>query len=137
MASLYDWLLVIAIMMVASTPIVAISNTAVSSGNRWYQVGLVAVAAVFFILFWSKGGQTLGMRAWRLKLTDKQDRDVTPGRAILRFACATVSLLALGLGFFRVALSRDGLSWHDQWSGTRLHLLPKEPRRKSQSVRSY
>jgi hypothetical protein len=29
MASLYDWLLVIAIMMIASTPIVAISNTAV------------------------------------------------------------------------------------------------------------
>jgi uncharacterized RDD family membrane protein YckC len=131
MASLYDWLLVIAIMMVASIPIVATSDAPVSSGNPWYQIGLVALAALFFILFWSKGGQTLGMRAWRLRLTDEHDRAVKPARASLRFACATISLLALGLGFLWVALSRDGLSWHDQWSGTRLHLLPKEPKHRT------
>lgn len=131
MASLYDWLLVLAIMMVASIPIVAVTDDAVSPGSLWYQMGLFTLAAIFFILFWIKGGQTLGMRAWRLRLTDEQNRDVTPARAGLRFVCAMVSLLALGLGFLWVILSRDGLSWHDRWSGTRLHLLAKEPGRRA------
>lgn len=130
MAALYDWLLVLAIMMVVSIPIVAITDDAVSPGSLWYQTGLFGLAAVFFILFWIKGGQTLGMRVWRLRLTDEQNNNVTPSTATLRFFCAMVSLLVLGLGFLWVVLSRDGLSWHDRWSGTRLQLLPKEPRRR-------
>ena len=53
MAGLYDWLLVLAIMMVASVPVVAVSEAPVSPGQLWYQLTMVGLAASFFIAFWS------------------------------------------------------------------------------------
>jgi uncharacterized RDD family membrane protein YckC len=124
MAALYDWLLVLAIMMVASVPLVAPSNGAVSPGNPLYRLTLIAIAATFFCGFWSKDGQTLGMRAWRLKLTRPDGTPVSGRQALLRFACACLSAIPLGLGFFWVLFSRERLSWHDRWSDTRIQLLP-------------
>ena len=125
MACLYDWLLVLAIMMVASVPVVAITAAPVSPGQGWYRLALISVAAVFFIAFWTMGGQTLGMRAWRIKVVQSDGSKVTTTRAASRFTCAIVSALAAGLGFAWMLFSGEKLSWHDQWSGTRLILLPK------------
>jgi uncharacterized RDD family membrane protein YckC len=127
MASLYDWFLVLAIMMVASVPLVASSNDAISPGNALYRLALIAIATAFFTGFWSYAGQTLGMRAWRLKLTLPDGSAVNYRQALLRFACACVSAAPLGLGFFWVLFSQEKLSWHDHWSGTRLQLLAKNP----------
>jgi uncharacterized RDD family membrane protein YckC len=126
MASLYDWLLVLAIMMVASVPLVASSNEAISPGNPLYRLTLIAIAAAFFTGFWSYAGQTLGMRVWRLKLTLADGSAVNYRQALLRFACACISALPLGLGFIWVLFSQERLSWHDHWSGTRVWLLPKK-----------
>jgi uncharacterized RDD family membrane protein YckC len=74
---------------------------------------------------WRRGGQTLGMRPWRLKL---ESRDGTPLRRRqlwLRFAVATLSLLLGGLGFWWAWLDRQRLTWHDRASGTRLVRMPK------------
>jgi uncharacterized RDD family membrane protein YckC len=125
MAGLYDWLLVLAIMMVASVPVVAITAAPVSPGQIWYRLALISVAAVFFIAFWTMGGQTLGMRAWRIKVVQSDGSKVNTTQAASRFACAIVSALVGGLGFVWMLFSREKLSWHDQWSGTRLILLPK------------
>jgi uncharacterized RDD family membrane protein YckC len=125
MASLYDWLLILAIMMVASVPLVATDNEAITPGNPVYRLALVAIAATFFAGFWSRNGQTLGMRAWRLKLETHEGANVSFGQGLLRFACACISAGAFGLGYLWVTISRDGCSWHDRWSGTRIRLLPK------------
>jgi uncharacterized RDD family membrane protein YckC len=125
MASLYDWLLVLAIMMVASVPLVAPDNEAVAPGNPFYRAALIVLAVCFFAGFWCSKGQTLGMRAWRLKLEMPDGSNVSFARSMLRFIYACVSAGALGLGFLWVFLSPEGLSWHDRWSGTRIRLLPK------------
>ena len=127
-AALYDWLLVLALMMVLSVPVVAPDNEAVTPGNPFYQAALIAVVALFFVGFWKTKGQTLGMRAWRLMLTDAEGNPVTWTQALLRFGCAWISLLAGGLGFLWVLIDRDNLSWHDRWSGTRIRQLPKQAR---------
>lgn len=126
MASLYDWLLILALMMVASVPLVAPSNDAISPGNPLYRALLVAIVATFFIGFWCHNGQTLGMRAWRLKLTTTDGSTVSFTQATLRFIYACISALALGCGFLWVSIDHERLSWHDKWSGTRIHLLPKD-----------
>jgi uncharacterized RDD family membrane protein YckC len=125
LAGLYDWLLVIALMMLASVPVVAITDAPVSPGQPWYRLALVTLAAVFFIAFWSTGGQTLGMRAWHMKLVQADGSAATTTQAALRFLAAVVAALTGGLGFLWVFISADHLSWHDQWSGTRLIQLPK------------
>lgn len=81
-------------------------------------------AAGFFVWFWRHGGQTLGMKTWRLRLVDTEGRTPPPGRLWLRAAVGTLSLLCLGLGFFWILVA--GRSWHDIASRTRVVVLPKD-----------
>jgi uncharacterized RDD family membrane protein YckC len=127
-AALYDWLLVIALMMVASVPLVAPTDEAITPGNSLYRFALVVLTTAFFTGFWTRGGQTLGMRAWRLRLVTADGSKVSFARALLRFACACVSAMPCGLGFIWMLFDREQLSWHDRWSGTRIQLLPKNAR---------
>ena len=85
----------------------------------WFATGLYAVFS------WRRGGQTLGMRPWRLKVMDSQGHAPSVRALCLRYAVASLSLLAAGLGFFWAWVDRQGLTWHDHASGTRLHRLPK------------
>ena len=81
--------------------------------------------AAYAIVSWRKGGQTLAMRAWRLRLVDA-DGGKPSWRALwLRFLVGHLSLLCGGLGFWWAWVDRDRLAWHDRASGTRLLRLPK------------
>ena len=86
---------------------------------------LLAVAFAFYGWFWTHGGQTLGMRAWRLQVVRTWGGALSWRHALLRYSAAMVSWAVLGLGFLWVALSRRRLAWHDRWSGTRLLVLPR------------
>jgi uncharacterized RDD family membrane protein YckC len=61
--------------------------------NLINQLYLVLVVCYFFIYFWCKGGQTIGMRAWRLKVQRLDGQPITKLQAIIR---AITSLLGLG-----------------------------------------
>jgi uncharacterized RDD family membrane protein YckC len=87
------------------------------------QLYLLAAPGLFFGWFWTHGGQTLGMRAWRLKLLDREGRPVGWRQAWIRYGAAWLSLLACGLGYLWVWIDRDGLAWHDRLSGTRLVMV--------------
>ena len=118
LSATYDWLLVIAVMMVLSTPVVATLGDAIQPGNGYYRAGMLLIAFLFFSGFWSHGGQTLGMKAWSLTLRRRDGSAVSLRRAALRFVCAALSLLPAGLGFIWMLWDKDGLSWHDRWSDT-------------------
>ncbi|MGH6924110.1 MAG: RDD family protein [Propylenella sp.] len=76
---------------------------------------LIALAfAAYFLWSWLRGGQTLAMKAWKIRLVD-----VTPKKALLRFLLALVlvpTLLSVLWAFF----DRDGQFLHDRLAGTRL-----------------
>lgn len=82
------------------------------------------VAGAYAVVSWRRGGQTLGMRPWRLRLTGVSG---APGlRALtLRYAVGTLSLLSGGLGFWWAWLDRDRLTWHDRASGTRIERIER------------
>lgn len=85
----------------------------------WALTGAYAVAS------WRRGGQTLGMRPWRLRVLDS-DGCAAARRALwVRYAIGTLSLLAGGLGFWWAWFDRDRLTWHDRVSGTRIVREPK------------
>lgn len=80
----------------------------------WLVTGAYAVAS------WRRGGQTLGMRPWRLRVVGS-DGGPAPLRALMiRYVVGNLSLLAAGLGFWWAWADRDRLAWHDRASGTRL-----------------
>jgi uncharacterized RDD family membrane protein YckC len=99
------------------------------SGAFWLQnAALWLVTGLYLVHSWQRGGQTLGMRPWRLRVVDQGGR--TPGRAALwqRYAWATLSLLAFGFGFVWSLLDRERRTLHDIASATRLVRLPKDGR---------
>ena len=84
-----------------------------------FQLYLLAIVVAFFGYFWTHGGQTLGMRAWRLRLVRQDGGSVSLRDALRRLAWALPSLLPAGLGLLWCLIDRDGLAWHDRKSGTR------------------
>ena len=81
--------------------------------------------------FWTRAGQTIGMRAWRLHLVSVDGVPVSQRQAWLRFGMAIISLLALGIGFLWSLFDRDRRCWHDMVSGTRLIRVHSSGVRKS------
>ena len=68
-AFLYDSLLLIALFMLL-TAIAVRLNDGEAIEHLAYKFALLPIAWFFFAWFWSKSGQTLGMQAWRIKMTN-------------------------------------------------------------------
>ena len=77
--------------------------------NPFYIAYLLAISFGFYGWFWTHGGQTLGMRAWRLKALTADGQAVSWRHAIIRVAAAHVSLFALGLGYLWLLIDREKL----------------------------
>jgi uncharacterized RDD family membrane protein YckC len=76
------------------------------------QLFIGVVFAAYFLWCWLRGGQTLAMKAWGIRLVD-----VTPRKALLRFALAAV-LLPASIAW--ALFDRDRQFLHDRLAGTRL-----------------
>jgi uncharacterized RDD family membrane protein YckC len=126
-AVLYDSLLVLALMFLATLPFIAIrGGEPVESGNIFYQAILVIVPWCFFVGFWTRSGRTLGMQTWRLQIEKQNGAQPGVADATIRFFAAIVSWLPLGLGFWWQLWDPEHLAWHDRLSGTRLRYYPKD-----------
>lgn len=99
------------------------ANIAPFSGWQWLLwVCCWLAAGVYATVSWRRGGQTLGMRPWRLRLQGPQP---TWQQAWIRYAVGTLALALGGAGFWWAWLDRERLTWHDRASGTRLERIPK------------
>lgn len=126
-AILYDFLLLFALLMLATIPFVAMrSGEFVEPYTPAHQLTLLLVAYVFFVGFWTRSGSTLGMLAWGLRIEKNGRQTPDIGSATIRFFAALLSWLPLGLGFLWQLWDRDQLTWHDKLSGTRLRYYPKQ-----------
>jgi uncharacterized RDD family membrane protein YckC len=129
---LYDTLVVIALLMAITALLLPLTGgEAITSESHGalleyaYRALLIVVMCTFFGWFWTRRGQTLGMQAWRLKVTRDDGLRLTWGDACKRLLAALVSLAPLGLGYFWLLIDRDGLAWHDRWTHTRVIVVPK------------
>lgn len=101
----YDAMLVAALLMAASfllLPWGFLEQT--PWGQKAYQAYLLAIVASFFIYFWRRGGQTLGMRAWRLQAVSQDGRPLTMKQAVIRWCLALITYTCLGLGFWALVV---------------------------------
>ena len=136
LAMLYDALPVVALWMLASTAFTlgytflghhpARDNIAPFSALQWLLwLCCWVITGLYAVLSWRRGGQTLGMRPWRLQLVTLSGSVPSTAALWRRYAMATLSILPAGLGFWWAWIDRDCLTWHDRASGTRLVRLPK------------
>ncbi len=88
---------------------------------------LWVAAGLYAVLSWRRGGQTLGMRPWGLRVI-AVDGGAASTRALwLRYAVGGASLLLAGLGFWWAWIGRKGITWHDDVSHTRLVRNQEKP----------
>ncbi|PWF22689.1 RDD family protein [Corticimicrobacter populi] len=117
------------------------------------QAWLFVVLGAYFLLCWRRGGQTLPMSTWHIKLVDEHGLRPSLSRLALRYlllwplplaAGALVWLIGRWTGwsssgllivfapftiFIWTWLDRDGQFLHDRLAGTRLTLLPPRQRK--------
>jgi uncharacterized RDD family membrane protein YckC len=94
-------------------------DTTAPGWPRLAEQSLIAICiAGYFLGSWLRGGQTLPMKAWRIRLTG-----VTPARALARLVLAA-ALLPTGLSILWVLFDREGQFLHDRLAGTRLIAAP-------------
>ncbi len=150
-AVIYDSLLLIGVLVAASglamgvIALVAGSGESVKAGgaltsNPFFRTYLLLVCFLFYGGFWVSGGQTLGLRAWRLRLQQRDGRNIRWQQALLRFLSGGLWLmpmigvhqalkpgigwsLGIGLGGLLLLLA---LRLPDRWSKTELVALPKK-----------
>lgn len=118
---LYDGLLLIALWLAAMAPVVALTGEHPSTAARAFtQLYLFLVGFAFLGGFWTHGGQTLGLRSWRLRVEGLQGSRLTWRQALARYAAALLSWLPAGLGFVWIVIDPYGRAWHDRLSATRV-----------------
>ncbi|MGE5639687.1 MAG: RDD family protein [Clostridia bacterium] len=78
------------------------------------QLFVLTVFAAYFLWCWLRGGQTLAMKSWKIRL-----EGATPRKALIRFLLA-VLLVPTGLSIVWALFDRDRQFLHDRLAGTRL-----------------
>ena len=130
MAIMYDLFLLLAILFIATAiAMMANGGNAIEPGQAiypFYIVYLLVISFMFFGWFWTHGGQTLGMKTWKMPLQQENGDFISWKLALARFAVAMVSISALGLGFAWSLLESKRRCWHDLASGSVLVDLRKK-----------
>ena len=148
----YEGVLLFGIVMVAGLlyGIVTQQRHALA-GAFGLRVFLFLVLGAYFVWFWSRGGQTLAMQTWHIRLVTRAGGPVSRLRALARYLLAWLwflpALLALSVAGLKgslpaftaivagvlayaalVRLHPDRQYWHDAVCGTRLVNAPPPPR---------
>ena len=120
-AIFYDSLLLTAVFFFCTLILLPITHgKAITSGNILFELYLILISYFYFAWQWTHGGQTLGMRAWKIRVEEFYSQKVSWKSASLRFFLASVSWVILGTGFLWSLIDREKLALHDRYSQTRL-----------------
>ncbi|MGB1188776.1 MAG: RDD family protein [Pseudomonadales bacterium] len=128
-ALIYDSFLVVAIWMLSSLLLVAVTDLGEGLTGPLYQAFLYLELLAFYIYFWSFRGQTLGMQVWRLQVVSESGDILNRRKAMLRFLTATPSVGCLGIGLLWVLVNPERAALHDLLSKTRVIQLPKQTKK--------
>ena len=128
-ALVYDAFLLAALLMVFTGGALFFTHGAAvvpATAGNWvyvYRAGLVLVIAGYYALNWRRSGQTLGMRAWRLRTVSASGRTPSWGAVILRLCFGFIAWAPAALGVLWLYLDPEHLALQDRLSRTRvIHL---------------
>ncbi|EGQ8018765.1 RDD family protein [Vibrio sp. B511a] len=140
-ALIYDTLIIIAIEMMAAGIVMAVVFALNAAGllsygeyadaadmlgkhpvlSPLFTLYLAGVWIYFFVFFWTRAGQTLGMRAWKLRVRNTKDgAPITVTQALIR-----ISTSGFGLANLTVPIDPKKRGFHDIWAKTEVVVLPK------------
>ncbi len=82
----------------------------------------LAISLAYFVYFWSVngGGQTVGMRALKLRVVMTDGSPLTVGAAVVRWIGLFISFLVCFIGVLWVAFTTSKQGWHDLMANTQV-----------------
>jgi uncharacterized RDD family membrane protein YckC len=118
---LYDGVIIVALLMLATAfAMLAGTGNHTALQDPLYTAYLILVWFTYLAWCWHKGGMTLGMRAWHVRITDETYRRPGWKWCALRFLTSILSAAPAGLGFLWSLIDSEKRTWHDKASRTRL-----------------
>jgi uncharacterized RDD family membrane protein YckC len=85
-AFLYEGVLLFGVLMIAAYLYSSLTQQRNAMfGRHGLQAFLFVVLGIYFVWFWSHGGQTVAMKAWNLRLVGADGRPVSQPRALARY----------------------------------------------------
>jgi uncharacterized RDD family membrane protein YckC len=125
-ALLYDSVLLAALLVVFTSGAVFLNHRVAiepKTAGSWiylYRAGLGCVVAGYYLINWTRSGQTLGMRAWHLRAVTESGQPMGWKAAALRFAWGVLAWAPAALGVLWLYADREHLALHDRLSKTRV-----------------
>ena len=120
-AMVYDLMLVYAVLFFYSLILNMLLGPAVIQGSRVLYPGSLLLCCYWYYAWqWLHGGQTLGMKAWRIFLVRRDGSRPDWRTATLRFLLAAVSILPFGAGLWWALFDARNRTFYDRYSRTQL-----------------
>ena len=118
---LYESLLAFAVVFFAGLLFYGAASGRLSGLIRsLFQIYLIVILGLYFVWCWHRGGQTLPMKTWKLRLASADGGPVSVLRAALRYLLACLSVGLAGTGFVWAVFDRDRQFLHDRLAGSRI-----------------
>jgi uncharacterized RDD family membrane protein YckC len=125
-ALVYDGVLLAAMLIIYTFAALLLAHGAAlvpAQVGAWaylYRAGLIVLVAGYYVLNWVRSGQTLGMRAWRLRAVTDSGKPLSLKRAALRMAFGILAWFPAALGVLWLYVDPEHLALHDRLSKTRV-----------------
>ncbi|MDP1951677.1 MAG: RDD family protein [Nitrosomonas sp.] len=118
---IYELLLLLAVLFIASFIFHLIfRDTNAVYFRPLFQFYLLVVMGIYFVWFWTHGGQTLAMQTWKMKVVTASGNKLGMRQAITRYLLAVMGVLFLGFGILWALFDRERQYLHDRLAGTRI-----------------
>lgn len=129
-AIFYDTIIVFTIIFIAAQwfPLIPEAMQTLLWMKIFKQIYVLSLCFIYFAYSWQRGGQTIGMKSWRLQIIQNNgsNNKLSWSQCFVRYTVAILSWLPFSLGFIWTHLNKQNLSWHDKASKTRLIVIPKK-----------
>lgn len=97
----YEGVLLFAVLLLAAYLFSSLAQQRHALANRGLlQFYLFLVLGIYFVWFWTHGGQTLAMKTWRIRLVGRDGQAISQARALARYClCWLWFMPALGVAW--------------------------------------
>lgn len=126
LAWLYDGLILTALWLVSGLIAALLAG---GEAPPWLVRSIITLTSLgYFGWSWRVGGQTAGMRAWRLRVVRFDGEALRGSDVAIRLAVCLACLAPLGLMILSAWVLPHGQTIYDRLSNTQVVLLPKPSR---------
>jgi uncharacterized RDD family membrane protein YckC len=118
----YEAILLLPVLFIAAYLFLGLTHdTRTPMLHTLFQLWLLGVSGVYFVYCWRRGGQTLAMKTWRIRVARRDGSALSTRETALRFLLAMGSVSLMGAGFWWGFVDRERQFLHDRLIGSRIY----------------